>query len=242
MAALCGCDLLVSNDTGPMHLACLLRRRVLALFGPTAYQEVGPWQTEFHVLQSSLCRGCYSQVCRDTRHYCMEKIRVEDVQEVVAAALTGQPVSVLRPELIHCTAAGFRYDEPEAETMGEILLHALGHANGGAKGPAPKAEKLSHLRPEIAEECTRVLALAGKALACLQRPTPAGMKKAAAIERSLFEETPFLKPFVFLNDLLFLDKRAGLPTGVNAHRAFYRGIMGGIDTLARSCRLAGKGE
>lgn len=242
MAALCGCDLVISNDTGPMHLACLLRRSVLALFGPTAYQEVGPWQTDFHVLQSSLCRGCYAQVCSDRGHYCMEQIRVEDVQEVVAGVLTGRPLPVLRPGLSHCTAANLRYEEPATEALGEILLQTLGQGNGGAEGPAPKLEALSHFRPALAEECTRGFALARKALDCLQQPTAAGVKQAAAIERFLFRETSLLKPFVFLNDLLFLDKRASLLADPNGHRAFYRGLMRGIDTLAKCCALSARGE
>jgi ADP-heptose:LPS heptosyltransferase len=36
-------DLIVANDSGPMHLAAAMGRRVLALFGPTDPKRFGPF-------------------------------------------------------------------------------------------------------------------------------------------------------------------------------------------------------
>jgi ADP-heptose:LPS heptosyltransferase len=43
------CDLLLTNDSGPMHLAAAGGTRVLGLFGPTDPHRTGPWG-ERHVL------------------------------------------------------------------------------------------------------------------------------------------------------------------------------------------------
>ena len=65
-------DLLVSPDTGPMHLAAWTGWRVLNLsIGPVSAYETGPYQPGHFVLRPRLsCRGCWacwrpSVVCRD---------------------------------------------------------------------------------------------------------------------------------------------------------------------------------
>lgn len=47
-------DLLVTNDSGPMHMACAAGTRVLALFGPTDARRTGPYGDRHTVLQSPL--------------------------------------------------------------------------------------------------------------------------------------------------------------------------------------------
>ena len=36
-------DIVLSNDSGPMHLAAALNKPTLALFGPTNPNRFGPW-------------------------------------------------------------------------------------------------------------------------------------------------------------------------------------------------------
>ncbi len=56
--------LVVSNDTGPMHVAAALGRPVVALFGPTAPHRTGPYGQLDHVLQLNLpCVPCLSARC-----------------------------------------------------------------------------------------------------------------------------------------------------------------------------------
>ncbi len=58
------CDLLVTNDTGPMHAAAALNRPLVALFGPTEPSRTGPYGQLENVLRIELpCSPCLSSHC-----------------------------------------------------------------------------------------------------------------------------------------------------------------------------------
>ncbi|MDP7049791.1 MAG: glycosyltransferase family 9 protein [Verrucomicrobiota bacterium] len=42
-AMIASSDLVVANDSGPMHLAAAMKKQVVALFGPTDPRRFGPW-------------------------------------------------------------------------------------------------------------------------------------------------------------------------------------------------------
>jgi heptosyltransferase I len=73
----------ISNDSGPMHLAVAMKAKVIALFGPTSPKLTGPygkgsyrviWKTE--TLEG--CEApCYDVTCSDNR--CMSAITVDEV-------------------------------------------------------------------------------------------------------------------------------------------------------------------
>jgi lipopolysaccharide heptosyltransferase I len=57
-------DLLITNDTGPMHVAAALGQPLLALFGPTAPERTGPYGQLPNVLRHPLpCAPCMSSDC-----------------------------------------------------------------------------------------------------------------------------------------------------------------------------------
>ena len=57
-------DLLVTNDTGPMHVAAALGKPLVALFGPTAPERTGPYGQLANVLRLDLpCSPCLSSRC-----------------------------------------------------------------------------------------------------------------------------------------------------------------------------------
>jgi len=58
------CELMVTNDTGPMHVAAALGKRVVALFGPTEPSRTGPYGQIEHALQLDLpCVPCMRSHC-----------------------------------------------------------------------------------------------------------------------------------------------------------------------------------
>jgi len=57
-------DLLVTNDTGPMHVAAALGRPLVALFGPTEPRRTGPYGQLENVLRLDLpCSPCMKSDC-----------------------------------------------------------------------------------------------------------------------------------------------------------------------------------
>jgi len=58
------CDLLVTNDTGPMHVAAALGKPLVALFGPTEPRRTGPYRQLDGVLRIALpCSPCLKSHC-----------------------------------------------------------------------------------------------------------------------------------------------------------------------------------
>ncbi|MGI8477468.1 MAG: glycosyltransferase family 9 protein [Thermomicrobiales bacterium] len=77
-------DLVVTNNTGPMHFAAALETPVVALFALTNPPgQWGPWRTPHRVLNHDVpCRICYARVCP----FDQECLRLVTVDEVVDAA------------------------------------------------------------------------------------------------------------------------------------------------------------
>lgn len=79
------CRLLVSVDSGPMHLAAAVGTPVVALFGPTAPWRTGPYGEGHRVLRRELsCSPCFRRRCEDRR--CLEEIEPEEVLEAVRSS------------------------------------------------------------------------------------------------------------------------------------------------------------
>jgi heptosyltransferase II len=82
--------LLVSGDTGPMHMATAVRTPVIALFGAADPERTGPVGAGNRVLQTKdlACVPCRSRTCSAERQMeCMELITVDDVFAAVKEML-----------------------------------------------------------------------------------------------------------------------------------------------------------
>jgi 3-deoxy-D-manno-octulosonic-acid transferase/heptosyltransferase-1 len=78
--------LLVTTDSGPMHLAAAMGTPVVALFGPTDPARTGPYGPGHRVIRRALsCAPCLRKRCDTPR--CMTEISVEEVFEAVREML-----------------------------------------------------------------------------------------------------------------------------------------------------------
>jgi 3-deoxy-D-manno-octulosonic-acid transferase/heptosyltransferase-1 len=76
------CRLLVSTDTGSMHIAAAMNCPIVALFGPTAPRRTGPYGKDHIILRDELaCSPCFKKNC--SHRSCMQNISVDRVFEAV---------------------------------------------------------------------------------------------------------------------------------------------------------------
>jgi heptosyltransferase-2 len=77
------CWLLVTNDTGTMHVATAVGTPVVALFGSTDPTTTGPSGDGHTVVKKDVpCSPCLKRVC-PTDHQCMDLITVDEVEGIV---------------------------------------------------------------------------------------------------------------------------------------------------------------
>ncbi len=81
MAILGSCRIMVTNDSGPMHIAAALGAPVVAIFGPTDHTTTSPLSPNSRIVRKETeCSPCLLRRC-PTDHRCMEDVTVSDVVE-----------------------------------------------------------------------------------------------------------------------------------------------------------------
>ena len=84
-ALLSRASLLITNDSGPMHVAAAVGIPIVALFGPTSAVRTGPYGVGHAVLTGKVpCSPCFSRTCHNT--VSLECLRMVSPQQVLAAA------------------------------------------------------------------------------------------------------------------------------------------------------------
>lgn len=79
------CDIVVTADTGSLHIALALDKPVVALFGPTDPKLWGPLTGTFKVLVNDEldCLGCRKRRCPKPDQYCMSGIEPVRVKKAI---------------------------------------------------------------------------------------------------------------------------------------------------------------
>ncbi|MCJ7663655.1 MAG: lipopolysaccharide heptosyltransferase II [Desulfobacterales bacterium] len=88
------CRLLVTNDTGTMHVAAAVGTRVVAIFGPTDPRTTSPLGERHVVIRREVsCSPCLKRVCPED-HRCMDLIDVKAVYTTVSTYIPRKSSSV----------------------------------------------------------------------------------------------------------------------------------------------------
>ena len=75
--------MVITTDSGPMHLAAAAGTSVIALFGPTDPARTGPYGTGHTIIRAGLpCSPCFLKKCSTKK--CMQDISPEQVFAVIA--------------------------------------------------------------------------------------------------------------------------------------------------------------
>lgn len=84
-------DLVISGDSGPLHIAASLGRDIIGLFGPTSIRVTGPLgRGKIKIMQkdSDCTIPCYDKDCNN--NFCMQKITPEDVLEIIRDTISNR--------------------------------------------------------------------------------------------------------------------------------------------------------
>jgi len=87
-AVLSGHSALLTNDSGPMHLAAAVGVHCVALFGPTDPDRTAPSGQGHRVLTDSRwCSPCFRRRCPLLHHKCMTELGVDDAVDSIIETL-----------------------------------------------------------------------------------------------------------------------------------------------------------
>ncbi len=109
MAVTKRCTILLTNDTGPMHMAAAFAVPVVAVFGPTDWKTTAPYGQEASIVRQPVdCAPCLLREC-PIDHRCMTGVTVEMVTQAAVGQLAH---SVQQSALSHEPPAGAHHLVP----------------------------------------------------------------------------------------------------------------------------------
>lgn len=88
--ALAAANLVISNDSGLLHVAAAIGTPSIGIFGPTSawhYAPLNPLAAVIETRTEVSCRPCHEPTCRMIHHRCMRDIPASDVTQAAFAAL-----------------------------------------------------------------------------------------------------------------------------------------------------------
>jgi heptosyltransferase-2 len=85
------CDVFITNDSGPMHMASALRVPTVAIFGSTDSKATGPFGEGHKVVSTNIeCAPCLKRECPEKHLRCMTEISADDVFNALKEILPTQ--------------------------------------------------------------------------------------------------------------------------------------------------------
>ena len=82
-------SLMVSGDTGPVHIAAAMKTPIVGLYGPTWPERNGPWNPrDVVVSRATTCECHHKRRCQRSGTTCIDEITVDEVAAAVTQRLT----------------------------------------------------------------------------------------------------------------------------------------------------------
>ncbi|TAN42958.1 MAG: lipopolysaccharide heptosyltransferase II [Nitrospirae bacterium] len=151
IAQISECDVLLSNDSGPMHIAYAVGTPLLAIFGSTSPELTGPHGKASIVIKSDAdCSPCFERTCKDRDLRCMEGITADMVYEGVRSLVPQRKAVFFDRDGTLCKDAHYldRWEDfeifPDVAHLGELkergyMLIGVSNQSGIARGLVDEA-------------------------------------------------------------------------------------------------------
>ncbi|MDP2156980.1 MAG: lipopolysaccharide heptosyltransferase II [Nitrospirota bacterium] len=150
MAVIAESDVLVTNDSGPMHIGYAVGTPLVAIFGSTSPEHTGPVnKTDIVIRKSSACSPCFERQCKKNNLACMDLITSEEVYSSVKKLVFRKRAVFFDRDGTLCRDAHYlsRMEDfeifPEISALAELKNHAfsligVSNQSGIARGIVPE--------------------------------------------------------------------------------------------------------
>lgn len=140
------CDVLVTNDSGPMHIGYAVGTPVVAVFGSTSPLHTGPAGAGDIVIKKELhCAPCFERECRKKDLECMDLVASEEVFAAIEKTVGKKPAVFFDRDGTLCRDAGYLDNMedfqmfPEIESLkklkdNDFVLIGVSNQSGIARG------------------------------------------------------------------------------------------------------------
>jgi heptosyltransferase-2 len=112
------CDVFITNDSGPLHIAYAVGTPLVAIFGSTDPEWTGPppgaeENSNVVVTYSLSCSPCFERTCKNNDMRCMYAITSDDVYLGIKKILPGKPAIFFDRDGTLCKDVGYlsKYDD-----------------------------------------------------------------------------------------------------------------------------------
>lgn len=115
------CDLLVTNDSGPMHIGYAVGTPLVAVFGSTSADHTGPVGEESRVVRKDIeCAPCYERSCGRGDLKCMDLIPADEVFEAARSSISSHRAVFFDRDGTLCKDAHFLNRMEDLQIFGKI--------------------------------------------------------------------------------------------------------------------------
>jgi heptosyltransferase II len=159
IAVIAESDILITNDSGPMHIGYAVGTPIVAIFGSTSPELTGPIGDDGIVIRKEIdCSPCFERECKKGDLRCMDLVGSNDVFEAVGKLVKTKRAVFFDRDGTLCRDAGYLNRMEDLEIFSEIeslkqlkakgfFLIGVSNQSGIARGLVQKdfAERINRI-------------------------------------------------------------------------------------------------